>query len=168
MHAYNRDCVCMHAWVYEYLTHVYAYLCMCTHAYMYFWQYPPLPPKYSSWPRWVWPPNIEKLPTPMLIEINNGQPIPLMWYIFILLFFRILALENIAKILPTGPRLALYVTNQYHSENLAQSLSSSHRDRSTAGLQKTSGGGGGGGYYLFSAARYSKKKYMTDPVFFYH
>ena len=28
-----------------------------------------------------------------------------MWYIFILLFFRILALENIAKILTTGPRL---------------------------------------------------------------
>ena len=25
----------------------------------------------------------------ILIEINNGQPIPLMWYIFILLFFRI-------------------------------------------------------------------------------
>ena len=23
----------------------------------------------------------------ILIEINNGQPIPLMWYIFILLFF---------------------------------------------------------------------------------
>ena len=40
------------------------------------------------------------------IEINNGQPIPLMWYIFILLFFyRILATENIAKILTTGPRL---------------------------------------------------------------
>ena len=35
------------------------------------------------------------------IKINNGQPIPLMWYLFILLFsFRILAilaLENIAK-----------------------------------------------------------------------
>ena len=28
-----------------------------------------------------------------------------MWYLFILLFFRILALENIAKILTTGPRL---------------------------------------------------------------
>ena len=41
----------------------------------------------------------------ILIEINNGQPIPLMWYIFILLIFRILALENIAKILTTGPRL---------------------------------------------------------------
>ena len=41
----------------------------------------------------------------ILIEINNGQPIPLMWYIYILLFFRILALENIAKILTTGPRL---------------------------------------------------------------
>ena len=41
----------------------------------------------------------------VLIEINNGQPIPLMWYIFILLFFRILALENTAKILTTGPRL---------------------------------------------------------------
>ena len=31
----------------------------------------------------------------IFIEINNGQPIPLMWYSFILLFFRILALENI-------------------------------------------------------------------------
>ena len=41
----------------------------------------------------------------VLIEINNGQPIPLMWYIFILLIFRILALENIAKILTTGHRL---------------------------------------------------------------
>ena len=30
-----------------------------------------------------------------------------MWYIFILLFFRILALENIAKILTTGPRLGV-------------------------------------------------------------
>ena len=38
-------------------------------------------------------------------KINIGQPIPLMWYIFILLFFKILALENIAKILTTGPRL---------------------------------------------------------------
>ena len=27
--------------------------------------------------------------------MKNGQPIPLMWYIFILLFNRILALENI-------------------------------------------------------------------------
>ena len=44
----------------------------------------------------------------ILIEINNGQPIPLMWYILILsLFFRILALENIAKILTTGPRLGM-------------------------------------------------------------
>ena len=42
----------------------------------------------------------------ILIEINNGQPIRLMWYLFIFLFFRILALENIAKILTTGPRLA--------------------------------------------------------------
>ena len=39
----------------------------------------------------------------ILIYVNNGQPIPLMWYLFILLFFRVLALENIAKILPTGP-----------------------------------------------------------------
>ena len=43
------------------------------------------------------------------IKINNGQPIPLIWYLFILLFFfrilAILALENIAKILATGPRL---------------------------------------------------------------
>ena len=30
----------------------------------------------------------------ILIEINNGQPISLMWYTFVLLFFRILALEN--------------------------------------------------------------------------
>ena len=42
----------------------------------------------------------------ILIEVNNEQPIPLMWYLFILLFFfRILALENIATILTTGPRL---------------------------------------------------------------
>ena len=41
----------------------------------------------------------------ILIEINNGQLIPLMWYNFILLIFRILALENIAKILTTGPWL---------------------------------------------------------------
>ena len=44
----------------------------------------------------------------ILIEINNGQPIPLMWYVFILLFFRILALANIAKQLTTGPRLLEY------------------------------------------------------------
>ena len=44
----------------------------------------------------------------ILIKINNGQPIPLMWYRFILLFFRILALENIAKILTTGSRLSRY------------------------------------------------------------
>ena len=37
----------------------------------------------------------------ILIEINNGQPIPF----YSLVFFRILALENIAKILTTGPRL---------------------------------------------------------------
>ena len=30
----------------------------------------------------------------ILIKINNGQPMPLMWYTFILLFFKILALEN--------------------------------------------------------------------------
>ena len=40
------------------------------------------------------------------IEINNEQQTRLNWYIFILLFFRLLALENIAKILTTGPRLA--------------------------------------------------------------
>ena len=45
----------------------------------------------------------------ILIEINNGQPIPMMWYLFILLFFRILALENIAKILTTEPML--FITN---------------------------------------------------------
>ena len=44
----------------------------------------------------------------MLVEINNGQPIPLMWYIFIPLFFRISALANVAKILTTGPRLYKY------------------------------------------------------------
>ena len=44
----------------------------------------------------------------ILIEITNGQPIPLMLHIFVvLLVFRILALENIAKILTTGPRLLL-------------------------------------------------------------
>ena len=32
MHTY----VCMHAWVYEYYSHVCAYMCMCTHAYMSF------------------------------------------------------------------------------------------------------------------------------------
>ena len=37
MHAYMRVYACI---VYEYLTHVCAYMCMCTHAYMYFWQYP--------------------------------------------------------------------------------------------------------------------------------
>ena len=45
----------------------------------------------------------------ILIEINNGQPIPLLWYLFILLFFRVLALENIAKILTTEPML--FITN---------------------------------------------------------
>ena len=34
----------------------------------------------------------------ILVEINNGQPTPLMWYTFILLFFRILALENYCHI----------------------------------------------------------------------
>ena len=45
----------------------------------------------------------------ILIEINNGQPIPLMWYIFILFFFKNISirLENIAKILTTGPRLGI-------------------------------------------------------------
>ena len=47
----------------------------------------------------------------ILNEMNNGQPIPLMWYIFILLFLRILALDNIAKILTTGPRLREWVNN---------------------------------------------------------
>ena len=47
----------------------------------------------------------------ILNEMNNGQPIPLMWLIFILLFFKILALENIAKILTTGPRLREWVYN---------------------------------------------------------
>ena len=48
-----------------------------------------------------------------LIEINNGEPIPLMWFLFILLFFRIFALENIAKILTTKPRLGF--AEQLHS-----------------------------------------------------
>ena len=53
----------------------------------------------------------------ILIEINNEQPIPLMWYIFILLFFfRILALENIAKILTTGPRLVSWGLLRWTSE----------------------------------------------------
>ena len=45
------------------------------------------------------------VPWSILIEINNGQQIPLMWYIYSHIFFRILALENIAKILTNGPRL---------------------------------------------------------------
>ena len=49
----------------------------------------------------------------ILIEINNGQPIPLMWYIFILLFFKLLASVNIAKILTTGPRLGPYILLVY-------------------------------------------------------
>ena len=56
-----HTCMCMHACVYDYLTHVN----------MYFWQSPPvlklaalgLPP----------PPNIEKLPTPMNIYKMNRQ-----------------------------------------------------------------------------------------------
>ena len=63
-----------------------------------------------------------------MIEINNGQPIPLMWYIFILLFFRILALENVAKILTTGPRLGVrrnvwkanWTERQVHSDYSAK------------------------------------------------
>ena len=47
-----------------------------------------------------------------LIEINNGQPIPLMLYLYILLFFRILALENNAKILRTGPKLGIIYQNE--------------------------------------------------------
>ena len=45
----------------------------------------------------------------ILIEITNGQPILFMWHLFVLLFFflRKLALENIVKILTTGPRLLL-------------------------------------------------------------
>ena len=50
------------------------------------------------------------------MTINNGQPKPLIciyFYSLNLFIFRILALENIAKILMTGPRLksALYGTN---------------------------------------------------------
>ena len=54
----------------------------------------------------------------VLIEMNNGQQIPLMWYIFILLIFRILALENIAKILTTGPRLRKGVQRRFHDARL--------------------------------------------------
>ena len=55
----------------------------------------------------------------ILIEINNGQAIPLISdlyyighcfdvvYFYSLIFFRISALENIAKILTTGPRLSV-------------------------------------------------------------
>ena len=39
VHVYMR----VYAWLYEYLTHVCAYMYMCTHAYMYFWQYPHSP-----------------------------------------------------------------------------------------------------------------------------
>ena len=68
--------VCMHAWVYEYLTHVCTYMCMCTHAYMHFLAISPPPKKkkkyiyiYIEVCRAGFPPptpNIEKLPTPML------------------------------------------------------------------------------------------------------
>ena len=51
-----------------------------------------------------------------MIEINNGQPIPLMWYIFILLFFRILALENVAKILTTGPMLGVRIARRLRAK----------------------------------------------------
>ena len=57
--------------------------------------------------------------------MNNGQPIPLMWYIFILLFFfRILALENIAKILTTGPRLAFILQPGVYNVHLPIMLES--------------------------------------------
>ena len=64
-------CVCMHAWVYEYLTHVCSNMCMCTHAYMYFWQYPP-PPSIEVGRAGFAPPHthtIEKLPTPINITL---------------------------------------------------------------------------------------------------
>ena len=54
----------------------------------------------------------------MLIEINNGQPIPFMWYIFILICFRTLALENIVKILTTGPRLFITLSNDFASADV--------------------------------------------------
>ena len=44
-----------------------------------------------------------------LIEINNGQPISLMWYSFILLFFRILALKNIDDWTQAILRLTYYI-----------------------------------------------------------
>ena len=62
-----HTCVCMHAWVYEYLTHVCAYMCICMQAYMYYWQYRP-PPSIEVGRDWFAPPpppHIEKLPTPM-------------------------------------------------------------------------------------------------------
>ena len=61
-----HDSVCMHAWVYEYLTHVCAYMCMCTHAYMYFWQ---SPPSIEVSRAGFCPPNIEKLPTPIHVQV---------------------------------------------------------------------------------------------------
>ena len=46
----------------------------------------------------------------ILIEINNGQPDTFdVVSFYSLIFFRILALENIAKILTTGPML--FITN---------------------------------------------------------
>ena len=59
--------MCMNAWVYEYLTHVCAYMCNCTHAYMYFWQYPP---SIEVGCAGFAPPYIGKLPTPMLLPFG--------------------------------------------------------------------------------------------------
>ena len=57
--------VCMYALVYEYLTHVCAYMCMYTHVYMYFWQNPPLSIEVGR-AGFAPPPNIENLPTPVI------------------------------------------------------------------------------------------------------
>ena len=61
VHAYMR----VYAWLYEYLTHVCAYMCMCMHGYMYFWQYPHS--QVLKLAALGLAPNIEKLPTPMFI-----------------------------------------------------------------------------------------------------
>ena len=61
-----QTCMCMHACVYDYLTHACTYMCM--HANMYFWQFPP-PPVLKLAALGLPPsPNIEKLPTPMSID----------------------------------------------------------------------------------------------------
>ena len=63
----------------------------------------------------------------ILIEINNGQPIHLMWYLFILIF-RILSLGNIIKLLTTGPRLdKLWNVSWFLSH--VEKVNANHRSR---------------------------------------